>query len=114
MPQAEFAGTLDEAQKNYKDQTWRDVAMVTEESRDKGTKQSKTKGDINHVSARLAFVQEGLLTLYKQSMGGHAKSENDDLESVDNPSLWTAEQSNQVFAQLLPFMDNLLGNYTLQ
>lgn len=109
---------LDQAKLNFKDQTWRDVEQLSESTREVSTRSNKAQKEIERVTQRLAFVQEGLLYLIKhvdsQALATRASSSDhqDDglLASVDRElpqldgdgsptvkGLWTPAQATAVF-----------------
>lgn len=105
--EAELKKDLEEARTSFRDQTWRDVDIMTENKREMFFKEQKTKEEMDRVNARLAFVQEGLVTIYKQI--AVAKSDEDVEAEVDSASLWDPEKANILIQRLMPSIDDLLG-----
>jgi len=58
---------LEQARKGSKEQTWRDVEQLSESAREVQTRSSKAQQEIERVTQRLAFVQEGLLDLLRSA-----------------------------------------------
>jgi hypothetical protein len=120
---------LEQAKLNFKDQTWRDVEQLSESTREVSTRSSKAQKEIERVTQRLAFVQEGLLYLIKNVESQATATRIDDhpddalLASVEREmplltsgdgapnvkGLWTPAQSTAVFQKLDHTVDVLFS-----
>lgn len=86
----ELRSTLEEAKLNFKDQTWRDVESLSENTREVSTRSNKAQKEIERVTQRLAFVQEGLLYLIKH-IESHALQGQQLPPSANDPQLAALE-----------------------
>lgn len=62
---------------------------------------------MDRASSRIAFVQEALLSVFK-TIGQAQNIDVGEGFNLDSTSIWTPEQSAEMFAKLLPSMDELL------
>jgi hypothetical protein len=63
--QGQLRHALGQARLGLREQTWRDVEVLSENAREVSTRTSKAQKEIERVTQRLAFVQEGLLDLLR-------------------------------------------------
>ena len=61
----ELRQELEHAKRVHKDKTWRDVEQLAESTREAATRSDKSHKEIERITQRLAFVQEGLVELMR-------------------------------------------------
>lgn len=93
-------------QANHRDDKWRDVAIVTDKSREVETKAAKSQTESEKVTQRAALIQEGLVNLLRNMESFTTdQSPEDDLEVT---RVWTAEQCMDVFQRLNKAVSQLM------
>jgi hypothetical protein len=106
---AVLSNELKEAKGNFTEQTWRDVDIRQEEQREMGAVESKTKEDLDRQCSRLAFVQEGLLSVMKQiTEANDEQMDNSDL-SAGSRTIWSELQVTDLLAKFIPTVDQVVA-----
>lgn len=88
----------------FKEHTWCDVDRLSDRDRKGGVEETRRKAELDQSNGRLAYVQEGLLSIYKQLA---AKQQMEDM-NLDATSLWSPEQSQDFCNKIVPSFDSLL------
>lgn len=98
---------LGSAKGEYKEDTWRDVEKLLEESREAGFRAKKGQSVNDGSTMSLAFAQEGLMSLLRQCSEAQDVEVEADLEG-NQGQLWSAEMGTVVFTRMHEMLDLLL------
>lgn len=140
--EAQLRRQIEQAKLGAREQTWRDVEQLSETAREVSTRSTKAQKEIERVTQRLVFAQEGLLDLLRtvtveakaaddaelngdesasaSAAAASAPVDEHALEGLDDgpdavsgvKGLWSTHQSSLVLSKLEASMDTLLGALT--
>jgi hypothetical protein len=97
-----LAGSKD----SFVEKKWRDVNVVEKANTDRLTEGAKVVEVVDKAQARIAFVQESLLSVFKSITA--TKRVDVGEFPLDFTSVWSPPQAVEMFTKLNPFLDELL------
>lgn len=106
--QSTLQAELDQLREKTKDKSWRDVEHMDVAHREAEGQASKRKVDLERVTQRLAFAQEGMMSLLLDVVRA-AEGDAQKLEEAELGELWTPEQTQHFLSLLDRGLDRLLA-----
>lgn len=104
--QGEYKHQLSLAKESFKEQTWRDVELLTENLREVEFRRKKAKNEDDRMTQKVAFVQEGLVNLLRTCES--ALSTMQDLEMPEESgSVWEPEEADVVLTRMMASVEKL-------